>query len=313
MNDDNKRRLLVALDGSDWSERSIAYLSRLFPSGHTEIHLFHVFSEIPECFRDLDRTPETASMLGQLRDWERAYRRDITEFLEQAQSRLAAAGFAVKDVPIRIHGRSRGIARDIIDEAGIGYTALVAGKKGAGDLAGTTLGSVAAKLVEKADFIPLILTDRMPASSRVLVAVDGSPGSDGAVRYAARVLGSSDCHFVLANVVRGFQPETAKAASSSATPAPLLVREVESSMVLEDARDLLIDSGVDPDAVTLKRVTGTDSRAGALIRTAGEHGCDTVILGRRGWSDVAEFSIGRVAWKSLHTAAGMAVWVISRT
>lgn len=309
-----KQKFLVALDGSGWSRHTVSYLNRFMSCRDSEIHLFHVFSDIPECYRDLETAPANRARISQVQAWELAYQRDITEFMERSRSQLISAGFPEGNVSITIQKRQRGIARDIIDQAKKGYSALVAGKKGFGEIPETAFGSVAGKLVEKVVFTPLILTDIRQPTSRVLIAVDGSPGSDRAVEVAAEILGASGARFVLASVLRGYNASTGLPGQDQQHQnGTFVVEEVEASLVLDDAREILQEAGVGTADITQELILGAGSRARSLADMARQHQCDTLILGRKGWSNVEDFSLGRVAWKSLHAARDTSVWIVSST
>ena len=45
-----KRRILLAVDGSDQAFEAVRYTSQLFPPNRLEVVLFHVMSKIPESF-----------------------------------------------------------------------------------------------------------------------------------------------------------------------------------------------------------------------------------------------------------------------
>ncbi|MFH1154051.1 MAG: universal stress protein [Pseudomonadota bacterium] len=307
-----RRKILVALDGSPRSSRTVGYLCGFKPFHDMDIRLFHVFSDVPEPYADMNRRPSGQRAASAIQSWQVQYRRDITEFMERSRSQLLAAGLPAQAVTIDIRNKDKGIARDIIAEAGQGYFTLVARRRGFGDLPDMTLGSVASKLIEKALTVPLILAGTNTAKGSLLVAVDGSPGSDRAVQFTADVVGKHPCEITLCSIVRGYNTSLEKIDSGArGLQDNALVEEMESFMVLDDARRILERAGVAPETVSQQLVTGTDSRAGAIAKLAREQCCDTLILGRKGWSNVQDFSIGRVTWKTIHTARKHTVWIVS--
>ena len=64
------------------------------------------------------------------------------------------------------------------------------------------------------------------------------------------------------------------------------------------------------DDIILRIVTGVPSRAKALIEKAQKTDCGSIIVGRRGISQVEDFNIGRVCQKVLHRAKDIAVWIV---
>ena len=92
-----------------------------------------------------------------------------------------------------------------------------------------------------------------------------------------------------------------------------IFRKAEESMksVFEKATSRLENAGFRRNQITARTATGVLSRAGAIIQYAltGEYG--TIVVGRRGLSEVEEFSMGRVSNKVIHMAKELAVWVVS--
>ncbi|MGY1839518.1 MULTISPECIES: universal stress protein [unclassified Modestobacter] len=99
----------------------------------------------------------------------------------------------------------------------------------------------------------------------VLVAVDGSPESDQAVRDAARLLGGAETRFVLVTVV---DPDAAEFDDAD-------VRAAAHDLLAERARWL----GTDTEPV-LEIGCGQPSRV--LVDVARTEGADLLMLGRRG-------------------------------
>ncbi|MGD9208351.1 MAG: universal stress protein, partial [Syntrophobacterales bacterium] len=81
--------------------------------------------------------------------------------------------------------------------------------------------------------------------------------------------------------------------------------------VFEKATSRLENAGFRRNQITTRTATGVLSRAGALIQYAlkGEYG--TIVVGRRGLSEVEEFPMGRVSNKVIHMARELAVWVVN--
>jgi nucleotide-binding universal stress UspA family protein len=73
----------------------------------------------------------------------------------------------------------------------------------------------------------------------------------------------------------------------------------------------LTDAGFGPHQITPKIVSGSRSRAGAIVQEARDGDYGTIVLGRRGLSRVKEFFMGRVSNKVIHTIRNRAVWVIT--
>jgi len=81
--------------------------------------------------------------------------------------------------------------------------------------------------------------------------------------------------------------------------------------IMVQAKERLMESGISESKIISKIVTGVNSRAGALIDEAKSSNCGTIMIGRKGISQVEEFNIGRVSNKVIHQARDMAVWVVA--
>jgi nucleotide-binding universal stress UspA family protein len=81
--------------------------------------------------------------------------------------------------------------------------------------------------------------------------------------------------------------------------------------VFEEASGHLEDAGFNRNQIAVKMVTGAHSRAGAIIAEVLKGGYGTIVVGRRGLTNVEEFIMGRVSNKVIHMAREMAVWVVT--
>jgi hypothetical protein len=60
-------KLLVPVDGSDRSLKTVRYISKIDPFRRMRIVLFHVFSKVPEGFWDLETDPRSTSTVKEVR------------------------------------------------------------------------------------------------------------------------------------------------------------------------------------------------------------------------------------------------------
>jgi nucleotide-binding universal stress UspA family protein len=133
---------------------------------------------------------------------------------------------------------------------------------------------------------------------KILVGLDGSEGAMRAVDYVGKMVGAY-FEVTFYHAVRALDEK--------------IFRKAEESMksVLEEATGRLEDAGFRRNQITTRTATGVLSRAGAIIQYALKGGYGTIVVGRRGLSEVEEFSMGRVSNKVIHMAREMAVWVVS--
>ena len=76
------------------------------------------------------------------------------------------------------------------------------------------------------------------------------------------------------------------------------------------AKTQLIDAGVSPNNILVEVLDEPFSRAGRIVKEAEADGYGSIVVGRRGLSEVKEFSLGRVSTKVLHLANKSAVWLV---
>jgi hypothetical protein len=58
-------------------------------------------------------------------------------------------------------------------------------------------------------------------------------------------------------------------------------------------------------------ISGATSRAGRIFDEAIRHGYGTVVVGRKGLSNIEEFDMGRVSSKLIQLAGNVALWMIA--
>lgn len=317
-----KKKILIAVDGSEQSFDAVRYVSRALPADRMEILLFHVLTRVPESFWDLEKEPAYHYRIVNVRGWEQEQSSLIQEFMEQSCRLLLDAGVPQDAVTVRVQDRKVGIPQDIISESQKSYDAVVVGRRGLSELKDFVLGSVATRLVEKLAHVPVWVVGGKRSPSKILLCADGSENARVAVEYVGAMLGrESKFDVTVFHVIRGLsvlQQMFAKPFASDAQKSlsdkvekELAGAQKEIAVVMENLRMQLIDAGLDQNRVTKKIATGATSRATAILEEAEQGNYDTIVVGRRGISMIQEFFIGRVSNKVIHQARDKAVWVVS--
>lgn len=306
---DNSNKILVALDGSERSMKTVEYLYDFEPFRNKEIVLYHIFSDLPESYWDMGKMQFSHNSAAQMKGWGVQRRVTMEEFMERAKSMLISADYKPESITINIQERKKGVARDIIAEASRGYFALLIRRRGYGALLHMIMGSTTTKIVEKLYLTPVILAGLNKIRHSMLIGLDGSEGSEQAVEFTAKAVANSNCRIVLCTVLRDFDIYTGDRHQKDVSDSvDCVFDEVETAM--RRATEILQKAGIKPSDIQRKIITGVGTRAGALAKAAEEEKCDTIILGRRGLSNVNDFNIGRVSWKVIHAAREMTVWII---
>jgi len=315
-----KRKFLLALDGSDQSTAAVDYMAAMLPPRGTEIVLFNVLSQIPEALWDLMKNPDYEDWAVKMGNMEKENLRLLKNFMDQSRKKFVDAGFSEDAIDIRIQNRVVGLARDIVAETKKGYTALAIGRTGTGKHTGLLLGSIASKILGAMAKESICLVVGKPDPREILVAMDGSPGAMKAVDFVANLFGGTNA-LVSAKEVVLFHAMRHLAFPFMDTGDASPMKEIEEMLwsedqevmeqVFEDAKARLFKAGFQTAQVRTKIVKGVNSRAAALIGKVKTNVYGTLVVGRTGVSQVDEFNIGRVSNKVVHHAENMAVWIIA--
>lgn len=306
----NKDKILVALDGSPKAFKTIEYLCNSTIFHNKKIVLYNVKASVPECYYDLKNKDFSGKIISEVKAWELSHIKRIKSFMEKSKRMLSASGFPSKNITIAIENRKTGIARDIIAKAQDGYYALLTRRRGAiASLLPMTLGSIATKLLEKAVNVPIILAGSQKVNNSVFIAVDGSEGSNRAVKFLMKTVGNTDCKIVLCSVLRDYEMEDdfeEKGAAIDFLDATF--QEIDE--IIEKIKNDLLAIGVKRDKIVIKIIQGVKSRAEAIVGAAKEEDCGTIVFGRKGRTSSSDFDIGRVPWKVINGAKKMTIWII---
>lgn len=289
-------KILAAVDGSKASMEAVRYLSRLSALSEERIVIFHVYSPLPDYYWDMEGYADPLLYCNDLKEavkWHQTSRIALQESLYQAKGILTQAGFSKDMVEIKLAERRIGFARDIIEEARNGYHLAVVGRKGMNKLESYAFGSVTVKLMQRLDFIPLVLVGPSPPSGKALIALDGSACANRALNTIGTLLLKSNFDVSIFHVIRG------DGRSDYLTTAKKRGEEI-----LASAHRQLVAG-----KITTKIVYGKKSRAAAIMDEANRHGYATIVVGRKGFSNVECFYIGRVSNKVVQLADNHAVWI----
>ena len=300
-----KKKILLAVDGSDQAFEAVRYVTQLFPPNRIEVVLYHVMSKIPESFWDIKKNPAFRHQLAPVAAWATQQQTAIQEFMERSQQLFLDQGVPEEAVSVKIQERQTGIARDIAREALDNYDAVVVGRWGVSKLKDLVWGSIAGKLVGHLVHVSLWVVGGTPQAGKVLLAMDASEEAMRTVDYVGAMLAGTDGEVTLFHVMRGLDfvlPETGE-----------ILQDIEGAAeaFLEQAVGRLEKAGLRPDQISTKTVSGVASRAKAIVEEAKNGGYGTIVVGRRGLSRVAEFFMGRVSNKVMQLAREMAVLVVS--
>lgn len=216
-----------------------------------------------------------------------------------AEATQVAATAGCDAVPLHAEVRYGQPAQQLVDAAGPDGL-LVVGSRGRGNLRGALLGSVSQQCVQHARGPVVVARDDetthgavlwREAASRVLVGVDGSPGSVAAVRFAlaeARLRGG-ELHLVHAwlDTVSGY------GGRPWAMPATTLREEADT--VLREAMRSAWSDGPPDVQVRAETIEGLDWD----VLTEVAEAADLLVVGRRGRTGWSSLLLGSVSLRCI--------------
>jgi nucleotide-binding universal stress UspA family protein len=149
-----------------------------------------------------------------------------------------------------------------------------------------------------------------PKDRHFLIAVDDTGSSKRAVLYVADMVGGFPGFAVtLLSIIP--EPEEDFFDSEAAQTAWVREKREAANILLENYRQVLIQSGFPPDKVRIRSCVGAErSFAEAILDTRCDLTCCTVVVGRHHKSKTEEFLFGSTSSKLVHDAKGCAVWVV---
>ena len=155
------QKILVALDDSMNAMRTIAFITQTFSPSENDITLFSVLPDTAALcdMNSPELTPYFLSQHSNFCQLEERKKQMVNEALKQAKDVLVSAGFDKDRVRLKVQVKKRGIARDIIEEAHLGYSIIVMGRRGLSGVKEFILGSVSQKVIHSVKDISVLIVN----------------------------------------------------------------------------------------------------------------------------------------------------------
>ncbi len=144
-------KIMIAMDDSENAMRAVAYVATHFRPD-TVVTLFSVLADTAGLcdMNSPELTPffrAQQSAFCQLEDKKRTL---IKEACSRAKEVLVGAGWDAERVLIRVEPKQKGVAQDIVREAGQAHSLIVLGKRGLTGLREFFMGSTSQKVIQLA-------------------------------------------------------------------------------------------------------------------------------------------------------------------
>ncbi len=151
----------------------------------------------------------------------------------------------------------------------------------------------------------------MESSAPILIAYDGSPSADHAIREAGRLLASRRA-LVVAVYKQGvgFELEELPAVSIGAPPAPIDIRTAldvdqelaeRSQMMAQHGAGLAREAGFEAEALAVADDVDTPV-AETIVKVAREQNADAIVVGAHGHSRISEAVLGSTSREVIRRA-----------
>jgi len=306
-----KKKILVAIDGSVYSSNSLDYLIRLFKKNtDVDILLLSIVSagsSDQNWMLDVDplRTDTPAVELRKAK---------AERYLKDARDRLLRNGFSEEQIDFSISASAGAIATTIHHQANKGFfDSLLVGRRGVGKVGEMFLGSVSADLMTACHEVPLWIIDGEVTATRFLLAVHCTPQSLRAADHLAFIMSEHpDTEIYLYH---------SSAVFGSTSPAPAekfhaqwgeewcnKYLDLDNHLYQAHTR-LLIDNGFSENKISQILPHRDLDASHDLLRQAKQHGCGTIVLGRRG-READKGLMGGVSDRTTQQAQNMAIWLV---
>jgi len=133
------------------------------------------------------------------------------------------------------------------------------------------------------------------------------------VDHAGFMLSGTDCPVTLfyskRNLLRFFSSEAIEPVSGlESIWKSAAGREIAPYM--EKANEMLINAGVDKSKISIRIVDGGRSAAFDILDAARQLDCGTIVMGRRGVTNVKDYTLGSVSRKVLQDYKDAALWIV---
>ncbi|MDY6904588.1 MAG: universal stress protein [Thermodesulfobacteriota bacterium] len=308
-----QRKILIAVDASIHSRNALDYAlqvnAQLIRVDFVLVNIQPIISQYllaealkrPKAKAELDKVYEENRLASE-------------QLLEDLRKRMIDKGIDPPCVEIKTQPRSDGIAADIVNCAEAGaYDAILVGRRGVSGLQELFMGSVTSNLLAGSKVIPVWIVDGVVKSSRILIAVDGSPISLRAVDHVAFML--SENRQVTLEFLN-IQPRVGEICEID--PQPGATGQLEQALMTSNekciadfsavATGILKKAGFDDTQIVFRSEKKKILTGKAIVEILKKEDFGTVVIGKSGAGRNSHF--GSVAGHVIQKAADRAIWIV---
>ncbi len=307
-----QKEILVAVDGSVYSNQSLSYLSTLF-ADQPDIH-FYLCTWITASASVMPSVADSKNSLIPTGGGQTKKEATANRYLNKATEKLTRAGVAPERIQTSIQVSGYNIAGTIQQNAEKKLVdSILVGRRGLGGISEMLMGSVSATLFRKCHKTPLWIIDGEVTSKDILVPVDGSLGSLMAVDHLCHIFGGrEDVRICLFHCSALFgkklqcKPELFYHKWDKEWCDTHLSK---TDCLFNGPRQLLHEAGIPDRQIRILPETSDLEEAHGILREAKKQDCGTIVMGRRGVG-MAKGLFGGVSDRTLKGGQDVALWVV---
>ncbi len=307
-----EKRILVALDDSIHSKKSINYVVKMRSVvKDLSYTLFHVQPTVSEYLIRDSHIDKKA--LSALKDVVSRNEMESRELLEGYKSSMIESGVNEEAIEIVSHPRTMGVAKDILNYARRNlHDAIVIGKRGTSRLEEIFLGSVANAVIEHANTTPVWAIDGDVSPGKILVAVDGSESALSAVDHISLMVGENpDVKLTLLHITPTLRDYCTIEFHEEGKIVEDVITHGDKKCIDNfhvHARQRFEEAGIAENRVIFREVKSTINIGKTIVDEAKKGNFSIVVIGRTGVNE--SFFMGSVSRYVINKASNCAVWLV---
>jgi nucleotide-binding universal stress UspA family protein len=284
---DNQKMIVVPVDGSEDSLKSLDYINLLFGAGHNiKTNLLYVMPRLPTML--VDEFRQRKATIKKLQDLESRNTEMAQHQLQAAKDRLIDMGFAKKSVEAVFRKVEVGIAQDIVHwSEKKSADAILITTRGRSRLEAFFMGEVAAKVLEYCRICPVWMVSGSVRKKDAILAVDNSDNTLRAAKHAGFMLSGTDTHITVFHSKKDLRRFISSAVLDEFPEIHKFWQRKSGDEILpfmKQARDTLLAAGMAENQITIRVVDGSRNTATDIMDEAQNSGAGTIFLGLHGYS-----------------------------
>jgi nucleotide-binding universal stress UspA family protein len=227
---------------------------------------------------------------------------------------LLDKGFKEQAVETVFQKREVGIARDICNwSENMRADAIIISTRGLSRLKAFFMGETANKVLEFNRSCPVWMVKGAVRRKNMLLAIDNSQNAMRAVDYAGFILPGTEAHVTIFHSKRDLKRFMPNRLLEEFPEFQKLWKHKSGEVIapyLKRAKEKLIKAGLKENQVSIELVEGSESAGIDILKEVENSDAGTIFIGKRGCSDVKDYSMGSVAKKVLYQASDMTVCIV---